>query len=326
MRQIKFALTLAALFLLTLIPVSAQKAVTPKVKIAFQETTLKNGLRVITVEDHTAPVVSQVLYFDVGSAHEREGRTGFAHLFEHMMFKGTENVKSMSEYLSLIMNNGGSMDAFTGADQTVYFEVVPANQFELPLFLESDRMRGLLITQELLDIERKIVQEERRMRIDNQPYGKSGERLNELLYDNFAYKHQLMGSMEDLSAASVEDVREFFKTYYAPNNVVLVLVGDFKTAEMIGKVKKYFEDIPRQPKPAALNLTEPEQKEERRATMEDALARAPMLAIAFKAVSGNTPDYYALQILSSVLTSGQSSRLYQKLVKEKELATAYGEV
>ncbi len=314
--------TLAALLVCACIIVEVAIGQTPKVKIDFTVTKLKNGLRVITVEDHSAPVVSQVLFFDVGAAHERPGRTGFAHLFEHMMFRGTENIKSMSEYLSLIRNNGGAMDAFTGADQTVYFEVVPANQLELPLFLESDRMRGLLITQEVFDTERKVVQEERRLRIDNQPYGKSGEVMGDLLYDNFAYKHKLMGSMEDLSAASVGDIKQFFKTYYAPNNVVLILVGDFKTSEAIAKVRKYFEDIPRQPAPPTLDRSEPEQKAERRRTVEDALARLPMVSIAFKALPGNTSDFYALQILASVLTTGQSSRLYQKLVKQQELASS----
>lgn len=320
-RQMKFALMLATLYLLTLVPVSAQKAATPKVKIAFQETTLKNGLRVITVEDHTAPVVSAVLIYDVGAAHEQPGRTGFAHLFEHMMFRGTENVKSMTEFFRLITSNGGTVNATTGTDMTIYFETVPSNQLDLPLFLESDRLRGLSITKEGLTTETNVVQEERRRLVDNQPYAKSGQVLNELLYDNFAYKHDLIGSMADLNAASLTDVSEFFKTYYAPNNLVMVLVGDFKTSEAVAKVKKYFETIPRQPEPPALDLTEPEQKAERRATVEDELARVPRVSIAFKAARGNTPDFYALQILSSVLAGGQSSRLYQKLVKESELVS-----
>jgi len=320
-QQVKFAPTLAALFLLTLVSVAAQKATMPKVRIAFQETTLKNGLRVITVEDHTAPVVSQVLIYDVGSTNEREGRTGFAHLFEHMMFKGTENVKSMSEYLRLIMSSGGVIDATTGTDMTSYFETVPSNQLELPLFLESDRLRGLTITQAALDTERKVVQEEKRMRIDNQPYANSNRVLNELLYNNFANKHDVIGSMDDLNAASVADVSEFFKTYYAPNNAVLVLVGDFKTAEALAKVRKYFEDIPRQPEPKLVDLTEPEQKAERRAMLEDALAQLPRVNIAFKAAQGNTSDFYALQMLASVLASGQSSRLYQAMVKESEIVS-----
>lgn len=314
-----FALT----FMVSLLSAFASLAAaqqTPKVKIAFQQTTLKNGVRLITAEDHSAPVVSTVLIYDVGAASEQPERTGFAHLFEHMMFRGTENVKSMTEFFGLISTNGGIVNATTGTDMTIYFETVPANQIELPLFLESDRLRGLSITQAGLDTERSVVQEERRLRVDNQPYAKSEQVLNDLLYDNFAYKHDLIGSMENLNAASLKDVSEFFKTYYAPNNLVLVLVGDFKTADAVAKVKKYFETIPRQPQPPALDLSEPEQKAERRATVADELARAPQVNVAFKAARGNTPDFYALKILASVLGSGQSSRLYQGLVKESEIA------
>ena len=325
-----FALTFAALFSPSLAPTTglAQRATAtkppPRAKVDIKETTLKNGLRVITVEDHRAPVISLALTYNVGSANERKGRTGFAHLFEHMMFKGSENT-SAGEHFNLVLNNGGMMDATTGADRTNYYSTLPANQLDLPLFLESDRLRSLAITQESFDTERNVVQEERRMRIDNQPYGKSREVLNDLLYDNFAYKHPGIGSMEDLNAASLADIREFFKTYYAPNNVVLVLIGDFKTADALAKIDKYFGDIPRQPTPPAVDLAEPEQKAERRATVEDVLARVPQVSIAFKAAAGNTPDFYALQALSAALAGGQSSRLYQTLVKEKELAgTVFG--
>ena len=294
-----------------------------KVGVQYKETTLKNGLRVITVEDHTAPVVALAITYNVGSRNERKGRTGFAHLFEHMMFKGSQNVGT-GEHFYLIFNNGGNMNGTTNEDRTNYFEALPANQLDLALFLEADRMRSLVISKENLDNQRNAVQEERRLGVDNQPYGKSGEVQQELLYDNFAYKHTVIGSMEDLSAASVEDVAEFFKMYYAPNNAVLTLVGDFNTSEALKKIKENFEAIPRQPDPPAIDMTEPEQKAERRATVDDALARLPQVDIAFKAVPGNTPDFYALQVLSASLQSGQSSRLYQKLVKEKEMATNVG--
>jgi zinc protease len=160
--------------------------------------------------------------------------------------------------------------------------------------------------------------------VDNQPYGKSEEILQETLYDNFAYKHSVIGSMEDLSAATVDDVSSFFKMYYAPNNAVLTLVGDFKTEDALAKIRQNFESIPSQPNPPAVDMTEPQQKAERRAEVPDALARLPQVDIAFKAVPGNTPEFYALQVLSASLQSGQSSRLYQKLVKEKELATNVG--
>lgn len=294
-----------------------------KVRVDYKETVLKNGLRVITVEDRSAPVVALSVTYNVGSRDERKGRTGFAHLFEHMMFKGSENVGS-GEHFVLIFNNGGTMNGTTNEDRTNYFQALPSNQLDLNLFLEADRMRSLEITKENLDNQRHAVQEERRIGVDNQAYGRSQELLQEMIYDNFAYKHSVIGSMEDLNAASVDDVAEFFKTYYAPNNAVLVLVGDFDTKEALVKVRKYFESIPRQPEPPAVDMAEPEQKAERRATVDDVLARAPRVSIAFKAVPGNTPNFYALQVLSNALQSGQSSRLYQTLVKEKEFVTSVG--
>jgi zinc protease len=294
-----------------------------KIGVNFKETKLKNGLRVITVEDHTAPVIALAITYNVGSRNERQGRTGFAHLFEHMMFKGSENVGT-GEHFYLIFNNGGNMNGTTNEDRTNYFEALPANQLDLALFLEADRMKSLVISKENLDNQRNAVQEERRLGVDNQPYGKTGEVQQELLYDNFAYKHTTIGSMEDLNAASVEDVSSFFKMYYAPNNAVLTLVGDFNTSDALKKIKQSFEGIPSQPTPPSVDMTEPEQKAERRTTVEDALARLPQIDIAFKAVPGNTADFYALQVLSASLQSGQSSRLYQKLVKEKEMATNVG--
>lgn len=289
-------------------------------KIVYKDTTLKNGLRVITVEDHSAPVIAIAVTYNVGSRDERKGRTGFAHLFEHMMFKGSENVGT-GEHFYLIFNNGGNMNGTTNTDRTNYFEALPANQLDLALYLEADRMRSLVISKENLDNQRNAVQEERRQGVDNQPYGKSSEVHQELIYDNFAYKHSTIGSMEDLTAASVEDVASFFKMYYAPNNAVLTLVGDFKTSDALKKIKQNFESIARQPDPPPVDMTEPEQKAERRASVEDGLARAPQVDIAFKTLPGNTADFYALQVLSASLQSGQSSRLYQTLVKDKQLVT-----
>src|SRR5919202_5276466 len=290
-------------------------------RVDFKETRLKNGLRVITVEDHTAPVIALSLTYNVGSRNERQGRTGFAHLFEHMMFKGSENVGT-GEHIMLVFNNGGDMNGTTNEDRTNYFEVLPANQLDLALFLESDRMKSLVINKANLDNQRNAVQEERRLGVDNQPYGQSGEVMQQTLYDNFAYKHTTIGSMEDLNAATVEDVAAFFKMYYAPNNAVLVLVGDFNTADALKKIKQNFETIPRQPDPPPVDMTEPQQTAERRATVDDTLARSPQVDIAFKAVPGNTPDFYALQVLSASLAGGQSSRLYQALVKDKQLVTS----
>ncbi|HEU5458904.1 MAG TPA: pitrilysin family protein [Pyrinomonadaceae bacterium] len=255
--------------------VMAAQAQAPRnVRVDFKETTLKNGLRVITVEDHSAPVVAISITYNVGSRNERKGRTGFAHLFEHMMFKLSENVGS-GEHFMLVFNNGGNMNGTTNEDRTNYFEVLPANQLDLALFLEADRMKSLEIKKANLDNQINAVQEERRLGLDNQPYGKSGELHQEMIYDNFAYKHSVIGSMEDLTAATVEDVSEFFKMYYAPNNAVLVLVGDFKTADALAKIKANFESIARQPDPPTVDMTEPQQKAERKATVDDMLARAP---------------------------------------------------
>jgi predicted Zn-dependent peptidase len=314
---------LLPLFICALVVVPGQAQTARNVRVDFKETTLKNGLRVITVEDHSAPVVAISVTYNVGSRDERKGRTGFAHLFEHMMFKGSENVGS-GEHFMLVFNNGGTMNGTTNEDRTNYFEALPSNQLDLALFLEADRMKSLAITKENLDNQRNAVQEERRLGVDNQPYGKSQEMHQEMMYDNFAYKHSVIGSMDDLNAATVEDVAAFFKLYYAPNNAVLVLVGDFNTNEALAKIRASFESIPRQENPPAVDMTEPQQKAERRASVDDQLARAPRIDMGYKAVQGNTADFYALQVLAAALQSGQSSRLYQKLVKEKEMVTGVG--
>ena len=287
--------------------------------VKFTDHKLKNGLRVILSEDHSAPTYSIAVTYNVGSRDERAGRTGFAHLFEHMMFQGSENV-GKGEHFIYIENNGGGMNGSTTADRTEYHETLPANQLDLGLFLEADRMRSLVINQSNLDNQRKTVQEERRQRYDNQPYGKSFEVLLDTAYDDFAYKHSTIGSMEDLNAATVDDVKSFFKTYYAPNNAVLSIVGDFKTDEVMAKVEKYFGDIPSQPAPPSPDMTEPKQTAERRKTIEDPLAQLARIDIAYKIPAGNTPDWYALAVLGEVLSSGQSSRLFQKMVRETQVA------
>jgi predicted Zn-dependent peptidase len=285
----------------------------------LHDTKLSNGLRVILVPDHSAPVYAINVSYNVGSRNERPGRTGFAHLFEHMMFEGSENV-GKGEHYSLILNNGGGMNGTTNEDRTIYFEELPKNQLDLGLFLESDRMRALAITQPNLDNQRAVVQEERRQSYDNQPYAHADLDIDNLSYDNFAYKHSTIGSMDDLNAASLEDVKDFFRTYYAPDNAVLVLVGDFDPAETLAKVKKYFDVIPSQPPPPKVDLSESPHYGERRETIYDPLAREPQIIEAYHIPPGNTPENYAAQELATILSSGQSSRFYQHLVKEKQLA------
>ena len=287
--------------------------------IAFKEFKLKNGLWVLLAEDHRAPTYSICVTYNVGSRDEKPGRTGFAHLFEHMLFQGSENV-GKGEHFILIQNNGGSANGTTNSERTNYFETLPANQLELGIFLEADRMRAPSITQANFDNQRLTVQEERRQSYDNRPYGKTYEAVIELAYENFPYKHSTIGSMDDLNAATVSDAQQFFRAYYAPSNAVLTLVGDFKTEVALSLIQNYFETIPAQAPPAAPDVTEPEQEGERRKAIEDGFAQTPRLDIVYKIPPGNTPDWYALDVLGSVLSSGVSSRLYQKFVKEKEIA------
>ncbi|HUI57268.1 MAG TPA: pitrilysin family protein [Bryobacteraceae bacterium] len=292
---------------------------TKEVAIPFKQFKLKNGLTLLLSEDHTAPTYSIAVVYNVGSRDEKAGRTGFAHLFEHMMFQGSDNV-AKGEYSALIAQNGGSLNGTTDNDRTLYFETLPANQLDLGLFLEADRMGKLAVTQANLDNQRNAVQEERRLRVDNQPYGKTFEAIDDLAYDTFAYKHSVIGSMADLNAASLQDVQEFFKRYYAPNNATIAIVGDFKTDDALAKVKKYFESIPAQPAPPKPDLSQPDQQAERRETLEDQFAQFPRIDIVYRIPAGDTADYYALSVMSRVLSSGQSSRLYQKLVKDTEVA------
>ena len=289
----------------------------------FTYTRLQNGLRVVISEDHSAPVFAISVNYDVGSRNERMGRTGFAHLFEHMMFKGSKNVGS-GEHFVLVLNTGGDMNGTTNKDRTEYFERLPSNQLDLALFLEADRMRSLDITPQNLDNQRQAVQEERRLRVDNSPYGRTDEVISELAYQNFAYAHSTIGSMEDLNAATVEDVQAFFETYYAPNNAVLVIVGDVKTRDALAKVRKYFAAIPSQPLPPGVDMTEPQQTEERRALIQDVLARLTRLDMVYHMPPALTPDADALSVLASVLSEGRSSRLYEAIVRQKQLALNVG--
>jgi zinc protease len=319
-RELFLAPLLAVLFAM---PALAQTtAPAPKLPpLKFQDVHLDNGLRVIMAPDPSAPVFGICMTYNVGSRNERPGRTGFAHLFEHMMFEGSQNV-GKGEHFILVENNGGGMNGTTTEDRTNYFEVLPKNQLDLALFLEADRMGHLAVNQPNLDNQRNAVQEERRLGIDNQPYGKSYLEIDNLSYDNFAYKHSVIGSMRDLNDATLGDVQDFFRIYYAPNNAVLTLVGDFDPGVALEKVKKYFGIIPRQPSPQQPDTAEEEHYGERRETVYDPLARLPMVLISYHIPTGNTPDNYALKVLGDIVGQGESSRFYQHLVKEQQLATS----
>jgi zinc protease len=318
--RLLLALGLAALLALpALAQTDAQALKLPP--LPLQDVHLDNGLRVILAPDHAAPVFGICVTYNVGSRNERPGRTGFAHLFEHMMFEGSQNV-GKGEHFILVENNGGGINGTTTEDRTNYFEVLPKNQLDLALFLEADRMAHLAVNQPNLDNQRNAVQEERRLGIDNQPYGKSYLEIDNLSFDNFAYKHSVIGSMRDLNEATLGDVQDFFRIYYAPNNAVLTLVGDFDPAAALEKVRKYFQAIPRQPTPLQPDMTEDQHYGERRETIYDPLARLPMVLISYHTPPGNTPDNYALQVLGDILGQGESSRFYQRLVKEQQLATS----
>jgi zinc protease len=283
----------------------------------IEQFTLPNGLRVVLSEDHSVPVISVAVYYNTGSRNERQGRTGFAHLFEHMMFQGSENV-GKAEHFKYVYNNGGTLNGSTSTERTNYFQTMPANQLPLALWLESDRMRSLKVTQENLDNQRQAVQEEKRLNFDNKPYINGFLKINELIFKNPANAHSTIGSMEDLNAATVEDVREFFRIYYAPNNAVLSIVGDFDSAQARSLVEKYFSTIPRQPAPPPADVAEPAEVALRQSTFQDQFAPMPAFVLGWKIPARRTPDFYALSLAGDLLLGGESSRLYQKLVKGEE--------
>ncbi len=292
-------------------------------RIPVEKHRLPNGLRLLLSSQPGAPVVTIYLIYGVGARCERPGRTGFAHLFEHMMFQGSENAPK-GLHFRLVESSGGALNGSTHPDYTDYFEVLPANKLALGLWLEADRMRGLAITEENLANQKEAVKQERRLSFDNQPYNTAlVEHWPRLAFRNWANAHSLIGSYEDLEAATVEDVAAFFRTYYAPNNAVLVIAGAFDPGEARRLVEQYFGDIPPQPQPPRPNLSEPEQTEPRREVYQDRLARVPAVVIGYPGPPRRSPDYYALAMLDIVLTAGESSRFYQNLVKGKRSVIQY---
>jgi predicted Zn-dependent peptidase len=299
-----------------LIAFAASPARGQSFEIDFKQLRLDNGLRVVLSEDHSAPVVAVAVYYDVGSRNEAKRRSGFAHLFEHMMFQGSENV-GKAEHFQHVENNGGVLNGSTHADYTNYYQFLPSNRLELALWLESDRMRSLKITPANLKNQQEAVKEEKRLSIDNQAYWPALLKLDEMIYHNWANAHSTIGSMEDLDAASILDVRKFFATYYAPNNAVLVIAGDFDPASAESLVRKYFGSIPRQKAPPAVDVSEPSGVAQQKAAVDDTHAQMPAIAAAWKIPERRSPDFYPLALLKSILLDGDSARLYQRLVKEK---------
>jgi predicted Zn-dependent peptidase len=292
-------------------------------RIPIETFQLPNGLFVTLSEDHTAPIVAVNLWYHVGSANERAGRTGFAHLFEHMLFQGSADVAA-NEHFELVQRAGGTLNGSTWLDRTNYFETVPSNQLELALWLEANRMGYLIpaMTQQKLDTQRAVVKNERRWSVDNQPYGTWWERLPALCFpETHPFHHSLIGSMEDLDAASLEDITHFFATYYTPDNAVLSIAGDFGPAEARALVEKHFGSIPRggaKPPLAPMELP-PRMGQWRRDVVPDDVM-LPRLFLAFRAPPFGTSEYYASSVCSAILGLRKGSRLYHQLVRDRQVA------
>jgi predicted Zn-dependent peptidase len=287
--------------------------------IDYEEYRLDNGLRVVLSVDKSVPIVAVNIWYHVGSAHEEDGRSGFAHLFEHMMFEGSENV-AKREHSDLIHKAGGNLNATTNEDRTMYYEIVPANQLNMVLWLEADRMRALAVTSETFENQRSAVKEERLMRVDNQPYSAALLTSDTLAYDFKPYSHTVIGKMVDLDAAEVGDVQRFFDNYYSPNNAVLVVVGDIDKKKTKKMIETYFGEIPRGPDVAPISGVEPPHTAERRITLEDKNANVPAVFINYMIPPHLHEDSPALDLLGSILTDGESSRMYIRLVKEEQVA------
>jgi len=291
--------------------------------VPIERHALENGLRVVLSRDPRAPAVAVNLWYDVGSKHEKGGKTGFAHLFEHMMFQGSANVEK-GQHFSVVQAAGGTLNASTWLDRTNYYETLPGHELELALWLEADRMSSLLpaMTQEKLDNQRDVVKNERRWSVDNQPYGDWDERMQALVYpEGHPYHHPTIGSMEDLSAASLDDVGDFFATYYAPNNAVLTLAGDFETDAALEMIRRHFGPIPPNADlPAAPDMSvDPIMGSEVRVTIPDQVP-LPRIYLAHRSPPFGTDAFDALDVAADVLGSGRASRLYARLVRDEHLA------
>ena len=278
--------------------------------------TLPNGLRVALSEDHTAPTVVTAVYYRIGFRVEPKDRTGFAHLFEHMMFQGSRNLGKMA-FIRLVQQNGGILNGSTRFDFTNYFELLPANKLETALWAEADRMKGLAITQENLTNQQGVVANEVKANVLNTPYGGFPWLwIPQYANTNWYNSHNFYGELKDIEAAKLEEVQQFFKTYYAPNNAALAIVGDFEPEQAKAMVAKYFGAIPKAEIPAAPDLTEPRQEKEITATRKDPLAQRPALAFAYHLPQRNSPEYYAMGLLDQILIEGDDSLLYEDLVKK----------
>ncbi|HEX9615019.1 MAG TPA: pitrilysin family protein [Bacteroidota bacterium] len=286
-------------------------------KVPVEYHKLDNGLKVVLSQDKTAPTVVVAVYYNIGFRIEPRDRTGFAHLFEHMMFQGSENLGKM-EFIRLVQRNGGVLNGSTRFDFTNYFEILPSHKLETALWAEADRMKGLAITQDNLVNQQGVVKNEVKVNVLNRPYGGfPWLDMPQYANENWYNAHNFYGELDDLDAATLEDVQAFFKTFYAPNNAALVVVGDFEPGEALTMIRKYFAGIPAQKQPAKPDISEPRQEKEKSFTKKDTLAHRPALAFAYQMPARNTPEYYAMGLLDQILLQGDDSRLTQVLAKKK---------
>jgi len=291
-----------------------------RLQVPIHSSTLKNGLRVVIAPDTTAPVVTVGIYYKIGFRLEPQGRSGFAHLFEHMMFQGSENAPKM-QHIKLINSSGGVLNGSTMYDVTNYYEAMPSNALERVLWLEADRMRALKVDDENLRNQRDVVKEEVRVNVMNQPYGGfPWLDMPPVAFRNWANAHNFYGDFADLDAATLVDVQKFFRTYYVPNNAVLLLLGDIKPEEGAALAEKYFADIPKGAAPPFADPAEPPQKEERRGHVDEKFGTLPAMAIGYVMPERKTPEWYAMALLDQALHGGRAGRIHRELVLEKQVA------
>jgi len=287
-------------------------------KINFEKYELKNGLKVILHQDKSTPIVAVSVMYHVGSKNENPERTGFAHFFEHLLFEGSENIER-GEYSNYVQSAGGALNANTSWDRTYYFEILPSNQFELGLWLESERMLHAVVDEKGVETQREVVKEERRERVDNQPYGSLAEETFKAAYKEHPYRWPIIGSMDHLDNATEEDYKQFYKDFYTPNNAVLSIAGDIDIADAKKLIRKYFGGIAKGKPAFRPTIVEPALKKERRDTVYDNI-QLPAVVQAYRVPAQGTEDYYAIKMLSTLLSQGKSSRLYRTLVDEQQKA------
>jgi predicted Zn-dependent peptidase len=319
--SILFVLAIAVATVVWFAPLQA--AVRPP-KLQYQRLVLPNGMVVILHQDKSTPIVHAELWYHVGSKNEKPGRTGFAHFFEHMMFKGSRNVEP-EQHTSIVASVGGQANAYTNEDTTVFWQTIPAQYLPLVLWMEADRMASLRIDDQTFRNEREVVKEERRMRIENPPYGLLNELIISNAFEVHPYKHPVIGSMNDLNAATIDDVRDFYKTYYVPDNATLMIVGDFEVDTVTSLVNQYFARIPKSATAVPRDIPqEPKHTKEKRVTLEQPWP-LPAVVVTYHVPYNGHPDSYPMFVMSKTLSDGQTSRIYRKLVYETGLAlTAFG--